>query len=600
MTKKEYEAIIAEKNAIIDSQKIELTVHQALIAKLEKEKLEWIEKYKIANDKKFGRKSEKQKPSIQRFLVNELEDGAESKFNRTKSGTEDQTAQKVKSYIRHVAKNKILHLPKETKVVDIYTEEDADPPVCTECSSSMKRVGELVDIKIAYIPAHYFIVKVHRPEYRCLSCAPMKGENPLVAASPDGNVLPGTICDPSLLALIIESRMKFGLPLYRLEDAIKLPDGQKLSRQLLSSWCILAYQQLIGLEKAFLRRLYRYPMISMDETPLLVLNNTKRTAEDNKIKAELDKLDPEDPDYKEQFNRIINSHKKSIHNAMNCFMMVRAATNKDSSRGLVMYTFSEYRNDKTIKDMIGPYDGFLMSDGLSGYANAVEDGNYTHGCCMVHGARKPKAILENHPNNKIASELVGLYQAIFHENNNMKKLRVDKGLSDEEFIKVRKEKLEPLFAKLKEWLDSIDMDSIADKNTASIIKYAKDRFEKFKTFMDFACGEIDNSYAERCVKSFILGRKAFLFSNTVTGANASAFYYSIVESCKALKVDPFLYLVHIFMVAGNAKTEEDWDGLLPDAVDLQSAKDYIHRLSSEAKIDPMRTKPYVLRGTKRK
>ena len=132
MTKEEYEAIISEKNAIIlekeaiiDSQKIELTVHQALIGKLEKEKLEWIEKYKIANYKKFGRKSEKQKPSIQRFLVNELEDGAESKFNRTKSGTEEQTAQKVKSYIRHVAKNKILHLSKETKVVDIYPDEEA-------------------------------------------------------------------------------------------------------------------------------------------------------------------------------------------------------------------------------------------------------------------------------------------------------------------------------------------------------------------------------------------------------------------------------------------------------------------------------------------
>jgi len=118
--------------------------------------------------------------------------------------------------------------------------------------------------------------------------------------------------------------------------------------------------------------------------------------------------------------------------------------------------------------------------------------------------------------------------------------------------------------------------------------------------MDFAFREIDNSYSERCVKSFILERKAFLFSNTVTRANARAFYYSIVESCKALNVAPFLYLVHIFMVVGNAKSEKDWDGLLPDVVYLQSAKDYIHRLSSEAKIDPKRTKHYILRGTKRK
>jgi hypothetical protein len=394
--------------------------------------------------------------------------------------------------------------------------------------------------------------------------------------------------------------MKFGLPLYRLEDAIKLPDGQRLSRQLLSSWCILAYQQLEGLEKAFLRRLYKYPMWSMDETPLLVLNNSKRTAEDKIIKAELDKLNTEDPDYKEQFNQIINSHKKSIHNAMNCFMMVRAATDNDCSRGLIMYTFSEYRNDKTIKDIIGPYDGFLMSDGLSGYANAVKDGNYTHGCCMVHAVRKPKAIFEKHPNNKISAQLVKLYQDIFHENNELKKTRISKKLTDEKFIKQRKEKLEPLFKKLKTWLNAIPMENIADKNTASIIKYAKDRFEKFKTFMDFAYGELDNSYAERCVKAFILGRKAFLFSNTVTGANASAFYYSIVESCKAIGVDPFLYLVQIFIMAGKSQTKEDWDNLLPGVVDLQLARDYIQKISTGAETDVLQTKPYVLRGTKKK
>ena len=43
--------------------------------------------------------------------------------NRTDA---EQTTQKVKTYIRHVAKNKILHLPKETKVVDIYPDEDAN------------------------------------------------------------------------------------------------------------------------------------------------------------------------------------------------------------------------------------------------------------------------------------------------------------------------------------------------------------------------------------------------------------------------------------------------------------------------------------------
>jgi hypothetical protein len=54
------------------------------------------------------------------------------------------------------------------------------------------------------------------------------------------------------------------------------------------------------------------------------------------------------------------------------------------------------------------------------------------------------------------------------------------------------------------------------------------------------------------------------------------------------------------MMAGKAKTEEDWDNLLPGVVNLQPASDYIQKIASEAKTDVTQTKHYVLRGTKKK
>ncbi len=44
---------------------------------------------------------------------------------------------------------------------------------------------------------------------------------------------------------------------------------------------------------------------------------------------------------------------------------------------------------------------------------------------------------------------------------------------------------------------------------------------------------IDNNRAERTVKSFVIGRKNWLFNHNHRGAEASAILYSIIETAKA-------------------------------------------------------------------
>jgi len=131
------------------------------------------------------------------------------------------------------------------------------------------------------------------------------------------------------------------------------------------------------------------------------------------------------------------------------------------------------------------------------------------------------------------------------------------------------------------------------------INYPLKRWESLKKFMDYSFATSSNNEAERKISNFVLGRKAFLFSNTVMGANSSAFYYSIVESCKNINIDPFLYITHIIMNAGTAKNDEDWDNLLPTKVDLSKTKIYLEKINA-AVSNPERTEPYILRGKKKK
>ena len=60
-----------------------------------------------------------------------------------------------------------------------------------------------------------------------------------------------------------------------------------------------------------------------------------------------------------------------------------------------------------------------------------------------------------------------------------------------------------------------------------------------------------------------MGRKAWLFSDTPRGADASAKLYSIIETAKACGLEPYAYLKLIFEKLPQAKTPADIAALLP-------------------------------------
>jgi hypothetical protein len=81
--------------------------------------------------------------------------------------------------------------------------------------------------------------------------------------------------------------------------------------------------------------------------------------------------------------------------------------------------------------------------------------------------------------------------------------------------------------------------------------------------------EISNNRCERAVKPFVIGRKAWLFSNTPTGAKASSVMYSITETAKENGLHPFRYMEFLLETLPNATTADlesllPWSETLPD------------------------------------
>jgi hypothetical protein len=83
---------------------------------------------------------------------------------------------------------------------------------------------------------------------------------------------------------------------------------------------------------------------------------------------------------------------------------------------------------------------------------------------------------------------------------------------------------------------------------------------------------IDNNPCENAIRPFVVGRKGWLFSDTVGGATASANLYSIIETCKANNVDPYAYLVELLRALPLATTADDYEALLPWKITLAATR----------------------------
>ena len=74
---------------------------------------------------------------------------------------------------------------------------------------------------------------------------------------------------------------------------------------------------------------------------------------------------------------------------------------------------------------------------------------------------------------------------------------------------------------------------------------------------------IDNNRCENAITPLVIGRKAWLFSDTTNGAKASAMIYSIVETARANGLEPYTWRRHVFAEVAAAKTADDYEALMP-------------------------------------
>ena len=68
--------------------------------------------------------------------------------------------------------------------------------------------------------------------------------------------------------------------------------------------------------------------------------------------------------------------------------------------------------------------------------------------------------------------------------------------------------------------------------------------------------EASNNIAERSVKPFVISRKNFLFAKTAGGDEGSSIIFSLIETAKENKLNPYRYLAYVLQLAPELDQSE--------------------------------------------
>ena len=85
-------------------------------------------------------------------------------------------------------------------------------------------------------------------------------------------------------------------------------------------------------------------------------------------------------------------------------------------------------------------------------------------------------------------------------------------------------------------------------------------------------------WVENNIRPFVVGRKAWLFSDTPDGAHISATIYSLVESAKANGLAPYDYLYYIMREITSCKEPTDYMRPLPNVLTPEKIAIFHERL----------------------
>ena len=234
---------------------------------------------------------------------------------------------------------------------------------------------------------------------------------------------------------------------------------------------------------------------------------------------------------------------------------------------IILFNYETTRSGAVAWRLLEDFRGYLQSDGYSGYIAVGRRDGMVHIACLAHARRKfDEALKARKLSGKgatgkggLAAEGLALIQKIYR----IEKVAREAKLTPDQRKQLRDEKARPIWNELRTWLDAKRGQAPPESLIGKALGYLDNQWAGLIRVLDDGRLEVDNNLCENALRPFVMGRKAWLFSDTPAGAEASARLYGLIETAKANGLEPYAYLKLVFTELPKAVTLADVEALLP-------------------------------------
>ena len=509
-------ALLIEQNSQIEQLQTENNQYKTKVLTLQ-------EQLNLALAVRYAASSEKI-PADQFRLFDEAEVESGEDETTPLSNEENNTT----TVAEHTRKKKTGRKPLPDSLVRVdvvHALSDAER-VCEHDGNTLNEIGEVISEQLDIIPAKIQVLRHIRKKYacgcgKCIKTAPLPNQP-----------IPKSLASPGLLAHITISKYQDALPLYRQEHILQRI-GVDIPRATLANWMIQTGNLIQPVINLLRDRLLNYDILHMDETTVQVLN---------------------EPDKKAQ--------SKS-------YLWVQRGGPPD--KPVILFDYDATRGQSVPLRLLDGFKGIIQTDGYAGYNAVVNQNNLVHLGCWAHARRKFSEAIKSQgksKNKKTGKAQRGL--AFIQKLYKIEKTLL--GFSAEECFIERQQQSQPIIDKLKDWLDE-SLATVPPKSAVgNALHYLNNEWDKLSRYLDDGRYLMDNNLAENAIRPFVIGRKNWLFSQSVEGVKASANLYSLIETAKANGLEPYAYLRMLFTELPKATTVEEIEALLPGNINLANIK----------------------------
>lgn len=506
-------------NAALDAKTAALIAEQAEIERLR-------ERLRLYLWKRFGPSSERSsKDQLQLFnepeiLSNgETEDAAhpESADAAPEAGGGEAAGSENGTPRRRRGRRPLPPWMERRRVVHDLPEHEK---ICPQDGTPLEQIGEESSEQLEYIRATVRVIQNVRPKYACPRC-----ENGVRIAPLPPQPIPKSMASPSLLAQIAVAKYCDALPLYR-QEAIWERVEVELSRTTMANWMIALGRLVQPVINLLNDDLLAYDIVHCDETRVQVLKENGKTAQSQS------------------------------------FLWGRLGG--PGERPILLFDYDPTRGGEVAERLLQGFEGFVQVDGYSGYNGCFANPKVIRVGCMAHVRRKFDEALKAQAGAKQA--IKGRSKAHQGMAYIQKLYRIERDIrgQDPPARKAARAMLAgPILTEMKAWLDASKGDVPPTSLVGRAISYASEQWDSLLRYLGDGRLEIDNNLMENAIRPFAIGRKNWLFSDTVHGAQASASLYSLIQTARANKLEPYGYLSHLFTQLPKATAVEDYEQLLP-------------------------------------